>query len=222
MCESGKLPIAHLPFTTAPHLPRHVRQTQPAAIEARRRLPTRHCMLCCRRRSSTAAAMAAADAATATWLADTSTSSAMPWEAFTQASELDADADLYCVATWGIMSLLAAPAFMRNSPGKSTLQQLPRGQCVGVSMSVRLAWPFHFVAETLTVWHDRKHSTAFYRSDAHRQGTEALRGRVEFRARRVWVNAADLPRPGDGGGTRALWNAVKRGEHRAVEESQER
>ena len=52
--------------------------------------------------------MAAADAATATWLADTTTSSAMPWEAFTQAAELDADADLYCVATWGILSLTAA------------------------------------------------------------------------------------------------------------------
>jgi hypothetical protein len=150
-----------------------------------------------------------ADAATAKWLADTTTSSAMPWEAFTQAREIDADTDLYCVA---------APAFMRNSPGKSTLQQLPRGQCVGVSMSVRPAWPFNFVAETLTVWHDRKHSTAFYRSDAHRQGMEALRGRVEFRARRVWVNAADLPPPGDVRGTKALWNAVKRGEYRAVDE----
>ena len=165
--------------------------------------------------------MAAADAATAKWLADTTTSSAMPWEAFTQAREINADTDLYCVATWGILSLLAAPAFMRNSPGKSTLQQLPRGQCVGVSMSVRPAWPFHFVAETLTVWHDRKHSTAFYRSDAHRRGMEALRGRIEFRAHRVWVKAADLPHPGDVSGTQALWEAVKRGEHRAVDADSE-
>ena len=106
---------------------------------------------------------------------------------------------------------------MSNSPGKSGLQQLPRGQCVGASMSTHLAWPFNFVAETLTVWHDRKHSTEFYRSDGHRQAMEALRGRVEFRARRVWVRAADLPRPGDANGTKALWNAVKRGEHRAVD-----
>lgn len=159
---------------------------------------------------------AMAEAATAAWLADTTTSGAMPWEAFTQTTELDADKDLYCVATWGILSVLAAPAFMRNSPGKATLQQLPRGQCVGVSMAVRMVWPLQFVAETLTVWHDRKHSTDFYRSDAHRRGMEALRGRVEFRARRVWVKAADLPRPGDVRSTEALWNAVKRGEHCTV------
>ena len=139
---------------------------------------------------------AMAETATAAWQADTTTSGAMPWEAFTRTAELDVDKDLYCVATWGILSVLAAPAFMSNSPGKATLQQLPPGQCVGVSMAVRMAWPFSFVAETLTVWHDRKHSTEFFCSDAHRRGMEALRGRVEFRARRVWVRAADLPPPG--------------------------
>ena len=156
-----------------------------------------------------------AEAATAAWLADTTTSSAMPWESFTPTAELDPDDDLYCVATWGILGLTAAPSFMRNSPGKAPLKQLPRGKCVGVSMSVRLAWPFKFVAETLTVWHDRKHSQEFYRSDAHRRGMEALRGRVEFRAHRVWVKAADLPRSGES--PKALWNAVKGGEHRAVD-----
>jgi len=161
---------------------------------------------------------AKAEAATAAWLVDTTISRAMPWEAFTQTAELDADQDLYCVATWGIMSVTAAPAFMKNSPGKATLKLLPRGKCVGVSMSVRMAWPLSFVAETLTVWHDRKYSTEFYRSDAHRRGTEALRGRVEFRVRRAWVKAADLPLPGDVRGTQALWNAVKRGEHRMVSE----
>ena len=140
----------------------------------------------------------------------------MPWEAFTEIAELDANKDLYCVATWGSLSAMAVPSFMLNSPGKAQLQQLPRGQCVGVSMSVRAAWPFNCVIETLTVWHDRKHSTAFYRSDAHRRGMEALRGRIEFRAHRVWVKAADLPHPGDVSGTQALWDAVKRGEHRAV------
>ena len=160
--------------------------------------------------------LAMAEKATAAWQADQTTASAMPWEALTPTAELDADTDLYCVATWGILPLTAAPAFMSNSPGKATLQQLPRGQCVGVSMSMRMAWPLSFVAETLTIWHDRKYSTEFYRSEAHRKGMEALRGRVEFRARRVWVKAADLPRPGNAGDTKALWNAVKRGEHRAV------
>ena len=156
-----------------------------------------------------------AEAATATWLKDTDGCDQMPWEAFTPTAELDPDKDLYCVATWGILSITAAPAFMRNSPGSVPLRQLPRGRCVGVSMSIRMAWPFKFVAETLTVWHDRKHSKEFYGSDAHRRGMEALRGRVEFRAHRVWVKATDLPRPG--GSQKALWSAVKRGEHRAVE-----
>ena len=46
-------------------------------------------------------------------------------------------------------------------------------------MAMRLAWPFSFVAETLTVWHDRKHSAEFYRSGAYGRGMEALRARVE-------------------------------------------
>ena len=153
--------------------------------------------------------------ATAAWLADTKTSGAMPWSACTPVAELRNDKDFYCVATWGIMPVSAVYAFFKNSPGSAPLKQLPTGRCVGVSMSVRMAWPFQFVAETLTVWHDRKHSTEFFCSDAHRRGMEALRGRVEFRARRVWVRAADLPPPGDS--PKALWDAVKRGEHRAVE-----
>jgi len=159
-----------------------------------------------------------AEAATAAWRADTTVSNAMPWEAFTPAAELDADKELYCVATWGILSIVSAPAFMRNSPGKAPLQRLPRGRCVGVSMAVRTAWPLNFVAETLTVWTDRKYSTEFYRSDAHKQGMDALRGRVEFRAHRVWVKPADLPSHGDVRGTQALWSAVKRGEYRAVDD----
>ena len=161
--------------------------------------------------------MAKAEAATATWLAETTAPSAMPWEAFTQTAELDTNKDYYCVATWGILSITAAPAFMHNSPGKPALAALPRGQCVGMSMAARMARPFDFVAETLTVWHDRKYSTEFYRSAVHREAMEALRGRVEFRACRVWVKPADLPSPGDVDGTRALWAAVKRGEHRGVE-----
>ena len=155
------------------------------------------------------------DAATAAWRADKSTSAAMPWDAFATAAELEPDEDLYCVATWGIMGLTAAPAFVKNTPGSAPLKVLPRGKCVGVSMAVRMAWPFKFVAETLTVWHGREHSAEFFRSDAHRRGMDALRGQVEFRARRVWIRAADLPPPG--GSPKALWDAVKRGEHRAVE-----
>ena len=41
---------------------------------------------------------------------------------------------------------------------------------------------------------------------------QALRGRVEFRAHRVWVKARDLPRRGEAGGTGAFWSRVKQGE----------
>jgi hypothetical protein len=139
----------------------------------------------------------------------------MPWQSFTPAAELEPEKDYYCVATWGVMSLAAAPAFWRKTT-QISVAELPHGQCVGESRAVSMAWPFRFIAETLTVWHDRKHSQAFYSADAHRQGMQALRGRVEFRAHRVWVKATDLPRPGDSGGARALWARVKRGEFRKV------
>ena len=162
------------------------------------------------RRSSS---MSNADAATAAFQADKTASNAMPWQSFTPAAELDADKEYYCVATWGILSLTAAPAFWsRTTQIKSSIADLPRGQCVGVSVAVRTAWPFNFVAETLTVWHGRQHSTAFFRSDVHRQGMQALQGRVEFRAHRVWVKAEDLPVPGNASSTKQFWAAVKTGE----------
>ena len=33
----------------------------------------------------------------------------------------------------------------------------------------------------------------------------------------MWVRAADLPHPGDAGGTRVFWAAVQKGEYRAVD-----
>lgn len=158
--------------------------------------------------------MSAAEAATAAFEADTTASNAaMPWQSFTTTTELEADKDFYCVATWGILSLAAAPAFWsRTTQIKRSIAELPRGQCVGVSVAVRAACPFNFVAETLTVWHAREHSTAFFRSDVHRRGMQALQGRVEFRAHRVWVKASDLPLPGNAASTRQFWTAVKTGE----------
>jgi hypothetical protein len=157
--------------------------------------------------------MPSAAAADAAFLADKTASNAMPWRSFSATHELDASSEYYCVATWGIMSLAAAPAFWsKTGQINAAIAQLPRGQCVGYSVAVRTAWPFNMVAETLTVWHDRKYSTAFYKSDAHRQGMQALQGWVEFRAHRVWVKPADLPLPGDASGTRRLWTAVKLGE----------
>ena len=107
---------------------------------------------------------------------------------------------------------------MCNSPGESTLQQLPRGQCAGVSMAMRLAWPSSFVAETLTVReHDRKHPAEFYRSGAHRRGME--RG-----AARTVVEFPSAPRVGESGGSAASRRCsrhrgtLERGEHRAVDE----
>eukprot|EP00242_Pyramimonas_sp_CCMP2087_P009014 CAMPEP_0198202960 /NCGR_PEP_ID=MMETSP1445-20131203/6189_1 /TAXON_ID=36898 /ORGANISM="Pyramimonas sp., Strain CCMP2087" /LENGTH=162 /DNA_ID=CAMNT_0043874131 /DNA_START=341 /DNA_END=829 /DNA_ORIENTATION=+ len=153
------------------------------------------------------------EAATAAFLADKKASLAKPWQSFTSNEELDADKEYYCVATWGIMSMMAAPAFWSKTIQiKQSVAELPRGQCVGMSVAVKLAWPFSFVAETLTVWHDRKHSTAFFKSDVHKDGMNALRGRVEFRAHRVWVKGSDLPVDGNFSSTSEFWTAVKTGE----------
>eukprot|EP01047_Picozoa_sp_COSAG01_P125337 COSAG01_NODE_54377_length_332_cov_1.081545_1_plen_104_part_01 len=98
--------------------------------------------------------MPTAEVATAAFMADKTASNAMPWQSFTPAAELDADKEYYCVATWGVLSLRAAPAFWsRTTQIKRSIAELPRGQCVGVSVAVRCACPFDFVAETLTVWH---------------------------------------------------------------------
>ena len=126
-------------------------------------------------------------------------------QSFTDRNELDADKEYYCVSTWGIVGLSAAPAFWtRTTQIKASVADLPRGQCVGMSVAVRMAWPFHFVAETLTVWHDRKYSTAVFKSDVHRQGMQALKGRVDFRAHRVWVKASNIPHPGSASSTKAF------------------
>lgn len=156
-----------------------------------------------------------AEVATATWLADTTVSGVSPWKTFTQPEDLDSEKEYFCVATWGILSLTAAPSFMRNSPGNNNMDE---NKCIGVSMSVKTSGWTSCIAETLTVWHERKFSSEFYRTDAHRKGMEALRGRVEFRSHKVWVKASDLPRHGDTEGLKKLWCAVKRGEYRSLKD----
>eukprot|EP00239_Pterosperma_sp_CCMP1384_P003452 CAMPEP_0197848234 /NCGR_PEP_ID=MMETSP1438-20131217/7998_1 /TAXON_ID=1461541 /ORGANISM="Pterosperma sp., Strain CCMP1384" /LENGTH=143 /DNA_ID=CAMNT_0043460377 /DNA_START=555 /DNA_END=986 /DNA_ORIENTATION=- len=137
----------------------------------------------------------------------------MPWESFTPSRELVPEQEYYCVATWGVLSLTAAPAFWtRTGPINASLANLPAGQCVGTSRSIKLVWPFNFVAETLTVWHDRKFSKEFFKCGAHKEAMEALRGRVEFRAHRVWVTGSDVPMSGDYRATSTFWTAVKTGQ----------
>ena len=119
-----------------------------------------------------------AEAATVAFLADTTASNAMPWRAFTQNKELDADKEYYCVATWGLMSIMA-PAFWSKTTQVS-VAELPRGQCIGESRGGRMVWPCNFVAETLTVWHDRKYSTEFFRANARRQGMQAHKDSCEY------------------------------------------
>ena len=75
---------------------------------------------------------AMAEAATAAFLADTAASNAMPWRSFTPTAELEPEKEYYCVATWGVMSLAAAPAFWRRTT-QISVAGLPRGQCVGES-----------------------------------------------------------------------------------------
>ena len=162
--------------------------------------------------------MSKADVATAAFLADKQAGGAgmRPWQAFTRAEELDSDEEFYCVSTWGYMGLAAMPAFWsKTAQINAEIAGMPRGQCVGSAVTAKLAWPTWrtcgFVAETLTVWTDPKHSKAFFRSDAHREGMKALRGRIEFRVHRVWVKAADLPLAGDAASTSRFWAAVKSG-----------
>ena len=67
------------------------------------------------------------------FLADTAAARfAMPWQSFTPAAELEPEKDYYCVMTWGVMSLAAAPAFWRRTT-QISVAGLPRGQCVGES-----------------------------------------------------------------------------------------
>jgi hypothetical protein len=159
--------------------------------------------------------MPKSDAATAAFLADKCAAAVvMPWQSFTPVDELNKEEEFYCVSTWGIMSLTAMLAFWsKTGEINALIARLPRGQCVGYTRSLRLAWPFSFVAETLTVWHDREHSKAFFQSDVHRDGMKALQGRVEFRAHRVWVKGSDLPQPRNAASTSKFWTAVKSGEH---------
>ena len=163
----------------------------------------------------------AADAATAAFLVDKTCHRAMPWSSFTPTVVLDESKEYYCVATWGHLGLTAVPAFFR-SVGEiwRKLDELPRGQCVGYSKGARYNWPFSAVVETLTIWHTREHARDFFRSGAHREGMATMRGRIEFRAHKVWVKASDLPLPGDSTSTKQFWTAVKGGQFRKVGEEE--
>jgi hypothetical protein len=52
----------------------------------------------------------------------------------------------------------ASPPSFWSKPTQISVAGLPPGQCVSESRDVRMAWPCSFVAETVTVWHDHKHS----------------------------------------------------------------
>jgi hypothetical protein len=141
---------------------------------------------------------------------------ASPWETFTPISELDADATYYCVSTWALVPLVSVPAFFtRVARIRSSLIALQPGRAIGASYSGRLVWPGAVVAETLTVWHDRRHSKEFFRSKLHLEAMKTLR-HVEARSHKTLVRARDLPPPG----TRpiALWTAVKSGDFPAAED----
>ncbi len=166
--------------------------------------------------------MAAAAALDAAFAADTVASRAStPWAALAaHASALQPDTDLYCVATWGRGSLTSAPRFAVSTVGvKAALDAGMAAEdascaALGYSLSVSLAAPFGYTAETLTVWRDRAHSAAFFGSGAHADAMQRLRGALHFCSLRVWVRQADLPADGDS--AVAFWTAVKSGGFRHV------
>jgi hypothetical protein len=160
---------------------------------------------------------AGADALDRAFEADTVASrAATPWTTLAPPPDAPAgDAELYCVATWARGSLTSAPRFAASTIGVKAELDAGAGSpggALGYSLSVSLAAPFGYTAETVTVWRERAHTAAFFRGGAHAAAMAALQGALHFRSRRVWVRAADLPQ--HGASAAAFWTAIKSGRFR--------
>jgi len=135
-----------------------------------------------------------------------------PWVLVTPTTEIDKNKDYFCVATWGTMGAWRSMKFARmtSSVGRE-LHALPRDRrLVGETRQFQLGIT-DFRAETFTVWHDRSHMAAFYKSGAHERAMTSMRGEIDFRVRRVWVKGADLPSEGDSAATNAFILRIKSG-----------
>eukprot|EP00521_Asterionellopsis_glacialis_P000881 CAMPEP_0195256310 /NCGR_PEP_ID=MMETSP0706-20130129/6158_1 /TAXON_ID=33640 /ORGANISM="Asterionellopsis glacialis, Strain CCMP134" /LENGTH=168 /DNA_ID=CAMNT_0040309325 /DNA_START=80 /DNA_END=586 /DNA_ORIENTATION=- len=133
-----------------------------------------------------------------------------PWVAMTPTSEIDKNKDYFCVATWGTMSGISSIKFVKLT-SEINLAGLPKGHLVGETRQIQPGIT-DFRAETFTVWHERKHMAAFYKSGAHKNAMESMRDEVNFKVRRVWVKGSDIPKPGDRAATESLVLRIKSGD----------
>lgn len=135
----------------------------------------------------------------------------IPWVSVTPTSELDKDKDYFCVATWGTMGAWRSGQFWTLTKGVGQeLHALPQGQLVGETRQIQPGI-LDFRGETFTVWHERAHMAAFYKSGAHQHAMTTMRDVVNFRVRRVWVKGSDVPKAGDSAATRAFVHRIKSG-----------
>ena len=127
---------------------------------------------------------------------------------------IEKDKKYFCVATWGSMHLLKCPKFMRltSKIGTELHGEVHGEHLVGETRQV-CSWGISdFRAETFTVWHEREAMATFYKSGAHKNAMESMKHDIDFRARRVWVTATDIPDEGDSASTKAFVLRVKRGD----------
>ena len=127
---------------------------------------------------------------------------------------IEKDKKYFCVATWGSMHLLKCPKFMwlTSKIGTELHGEVHGEHLVGETRQV-CSWGISdFRAETFTVWHEREAMATFYKSGAHKNAMESMEHDIDFRARRVWVTATDIPDEGDSASTKAFVLRVKRGD----------
>jgi len=147
-------------------------------------------------------------------LADKVSTSWGPFRASTAQTVIDKEKEYFVTATWGRMWMWSVPEFGGFTGSiNSELESLPRDHLVGYTLSLQFGVR-NFIAETITVWHEREHMASFYRSGTHQKAMQAMKGKLEFRARRVWVKGADLPRGNDAAATAVFVSRVKNGEFR--------
>mmetsp|Transcript_39571 Transcript_39571/g.47567 ORF Transcript_39571/g.47567 Transcript_39571/m.47567 type:complete len:171 (-) Transcript_39571:241-753(-) len=135
-----------------------------------------------------------------------------PWVAATPTIEIDKGKEYFCVATWGTMSMWSSPKFaMLTSKIGRELHSLPHGHLIGETRQIQALGLTDFRAETFTVWHERAHMAAFYKSGAHQHAMTSMKDAIDFRVRRVWVKGSDLPSVGDNDATKAFVLRIKSG-----------
>ena len=136
-----------------------------------------------------------------------------PWVA-SSTKHIEKDREYFCVATWGTMHMFHMPKFwcLTNKIGLELHGEIHGKHLVGETRQVSTWGISDFRAETFTVWHEREHMAAFYKSGAHRDAMMSMKDKTDFRVRRCWVKGADIPSAGDSEATRSFVLRIKSGE----------